>query len=323
MGGDHAPREVVRGALEAAGELGIFPLLVGDERKISRLLDRMKGAGRAEVVHAPEVVGMEESPLEAVRRKPRSSTAVSLDLLKVGEAEAFFSAGNTGATVALSLLKLGRMKGIARPAIGTILPSRQGRFILVDAGANVDCRPHYLLDFALLGSVYAQVVLRRRSPKVGLISIGEEPGKGDRLTKAAHKLLSSSPVVNFVGNVEGDALFKGLVDVALCDGFVGNVILKVGEGFAEFFTWTLKELVGERELDEGLLAHAWVEFGRRMDYAEYGGALLLGVPAVVVIGHGRSNSKAVLNALKVAKRAVGGRLVERVEEAISKQLAAA
>lgn len=321
MGGDRAPREVVKGAVEAALELGVQVVLVGDEARVKRHLGR-EGKG-VEVVHAPEEVGMDEPPLEVVRRKPQSSAAVALDLLKSGEVDAIFSAGNTGVIVALSLLKLGRMKGVARPAIGTPLPSKRGKFVLIDAGANVDCKPHHLLNFAILGSIYAQVVLRKRSPKVGLVSIGAEPGKGDKLTKAAHSLLSSSPVVNFVGNIEGDALFKGEVDVAVCDGFVGNVILKVGEGFAEFFVHALKSFVGEEALRGGPISEAWGRFERRMDYAEYGGALLLGVPAVVVIGHGRSNSRAVLSALRVAKRAVGGRIVERIEEAIARQLAAA
>ncbi len=307
MGGDRAPHEVVRGAVEAARDMGFRLALVGDEREIKRLLPSPLPKRKVEIVHAPQVVGMGERPLEALRKKPLSSVALTINLLKEGRAQAAFSAGNTGATFACASLSLGTLEGVERPAIGTILPSARGRFVLIDAGANVDCKPEHLLGFAILGSVYAQVVLRKRNPKVALLSIGEEPEKGDKLTRKAHALLKNSPL-NFVGNVEGDALFRGKVDVAVCDGFVGNVVLKVGEGFAEFFTATLRKLL----YPEGRFPSQWAEFERRMDYAEYGGALLLGVPEVVVIGHGRSNAKAVYNALRVAKRAVEGRLIERL-----------
>ncbi|MFZ5590653.1 MAG: phosphate acyltransferase PlsX [Bacillota bacterium] len=313
MGGDFAPSETVRGALLAARQDGLRPILVGDEEKIYAELE---GPDRSlvEVVHAPEVIGMDESPAVAVRRKKNSSIVRAVQLVREGRAAAMVSAGNTGAVMAAGLLGLGRIKGIDRPAIASVLPTRRGKVVLLDAGANVDCEPHHLLQFALMGYLYARDVLGVSDPRVGLLNIGEEECKGNSLTQAAFSLLKESGL-NFVGNVEGRDIFPGQADVVVCDGFVGNVVLKTSEGLAMTLLGMLKDALGVSWLSRlGALLSlpALQDLRRRLDYAEYGGAPLLGVNGAVVIGHGSSDARAIRNALRFAASAAQSRLVEKI-----------
>jgi glycerol-3-phosphate acyltransferase PlsX len=315
MGGDHAPECIVSGAAQAAHRFHLPLLLVGDERALRQELDRYPHRRDSlEIVHAPDCIGMEESPAVALRRKPAASVLVAFDLVQSGRASAVVSAGNSGAAMGGALLKLGPVSGIERPAIASIVPARQGHMILLDVGATVDCKPQNLLDFARMGAVYAREVLGLAQPRVGILSIGAEPGKGNALTKGTHQLLSESDL-HFVGNVEGNDLLKGVADVVVCDGFVGNVALKVGEAFAELFTQTLRrELTRSRRYALGrlLLASALKRFRRVLDYSEYGGALLLGVNGVCVISHGRSDGKAVVSAIRLAADSVEHAVVERI-----------
>ncbi|HUV05879.1 MAG TPA: phosphate acyltransferase PlsX [Armatimonadota bacterium] len=307
MGGDYAPTEIIKGAIEASGRYRIPVTLVGDKESIDRELAKHAAAGLPlEVKHASEVVQMDEQPANAIRRKSDSSIVVAADLVKSGEAQAMVSAGNTGAAMAVATLRLGRIEGIDRPAIGAILPTMSGRAVMLDAGANVDCSVENLLQFAVMGSEFAERVLKIRKPRVGLLSIGEEAIKGNELTKAANARLSQTSL-NFVGNVEGKDVFRGAADVVVCDGFAGNIVLKAGEGMAEFVLATLNQ-----EINRGLLYRLGALFLRpalwrakaKLDYAEYGGAPLLGVNGVCVICHGRSDARAICNAIRAAADAV-------------------
>ncbi|MGQ9557994.1 MAG: phosphate acyltransferase PlsX [Desulfurispora sp.] len=313
MGGDFAPAEVVRGAVLAARQDGLRPVLVGDEEKIGA---ELAGADRplVDVLHAPETVGMGESPAVAVRRKRNSSIVRAVQLVREGRAAAVVSAGNTGAVMAAALLGLGRIRGIDRPAIASVLPTRRGRVVLLDAGANVDCSPQHLQQFALMGYLYARDVLGVADPRVGLLNIGEEEGKGNTLTQAAFSLLKDSGL-NFIGNVEGRDIFPGRADVVVCDGFVGNVVLKTSEGLAMTLLGMLKDTLGASwlsRLGSLLSLPALQDLRRRLDYAEYGGAPLLGVNGVVVIGHGSSDARAIHNALRFAAAAAQNRLPEKI-----------
>ncbi|MDR7409695.1 MAG: phosphate acyltransferase PlsX [Armatimonadota bacterium] len=316
MGGDHAPAEVVAGALAAAERLGIDVLLVGPDEVVREQLKRHRPpASRVRVVHASQQVGMDESPTTALRRKPDNSITKGLELVRSGQADAFFSAGNTGAVMAASLLTLGRVEGVDRPAIAAVLPTLRGRLVALDVGANVDCRPRHLLQFALMGSVYAERVLGIPSPRVGLLSNGEEAGKGNELVVRTAELLRATDL-NFVGNVEGRQVFFGACDVLVCDGFVGNVVLKLGEGMAQGLFQIIREEVRRSlraKFAVWLLRPRLRALRRRIDYTEYGGAPLLGVRGVVVIGHGASNAHAVYNALRVAQEEVRQRLPEVIQ----------
>lgn len=321
MGGDAAPRTPVRGALSALRELGgdLEIVLVGDEARLRPLVDRARGpTGGLVIHHAPEAVGMDESPTAALRRKHGSSIRVGLELHRAGEVDAFVSAGNTGAVMAMALTVLGRITSISRPAIVTIFPTRHEPCLVLDVGANVDSKPHHLLQFAWMGHVYAADVLGRERPRVALLSIGEEPGKGNELTRAAHPLLAASGL-RFIGNVEGRDVLKGVADVVVCDGFVGNVMLKFGESLVDFLAAAIRE-----ETERGwrtrvgalLMRPAFRALRRRIDYAEYGGAPLLGVDGIVIVGHGGSNVKAFRNAIGVARRAVERGLAGHIEQAV-------
>lgn len=307
MGGDHAPGEVVAGAVVAAQRLGVEVLLVGPDDQVREQLRRWRApTDRVRVVHASQKVDMEESPTAALRRKPDSSIAKGLELVRAGQADAFFSAGNTGAVMAASLLTLGRVEGVDRPAVAAVLPTLRGRMVALDVGANVDCKPRHLVQFALMGSVYAERVLGIPSPRVGLLSNGEEAGKGNELVLRTAELLRATDL-NFVGNVEGRAVFFGACDVLVCDGFVGNVVLKLGEGMAQGLFQIIREEVRRStraKIAVWLLRSRLRALRRRIDYTEYGGAPLLGVRGVVVIGHGASNAHAVYNALRVAQEGV-------------------
>jgi len=319
MGGDDAPAVTVRGALEAVDALGIHVILVGDEARIrAELGNRIDD--RISVRHASEVVGMEESPSVALRRKKDSSIRVAVNLVKGGEADAVVSAGNTGAAMATSLLFLGPSEGVDRPGIATVMPSAREPFVLIDAGATVDCKPIHLLQFGVMGDIYASMVLGRSKPKVGLLSIGEEASKGNELTKESFKLLSDSHL-NFIGNVEGKDIFAGTVDVVVCDGFIGNVALKIGEGLVEAAVHMLRRELSHSVLGKlgyVLLKAGLPEFRKKLDYSEYGGAPLLGINGVCIISHGRSSSKAIRNAIAVAADAVRKGLRETISQGVRK-----
>ena len=322
MGGDYAPRVPVAGAVQAAKELGVKVLITGNEKRIREELSNYSYPKELiEVVHAEEEIGMEEQPAKALKKK-NSSIHVGLELVKRKEADAFVSAGNTGAVMAVSLFTVGRLKGVERPAITAILPNLKGYTFLIDVGANVDCKPHHLLQFAVMGSAYAKYVLKKvENPRVGLLNVGEEEGKGNELTKEAYKLLKEAKKkgLNFAGNAEGRDIYSGDFDVVVCDGFVGNVCLKLSESLAKILAKILKEEI-ERHFISRLgaitLKPAIKSFKRRIDYAEIGGAPLLGLNAPVIISHGSSNAKAIKNAIKTATKFVESELNSRIEEEI-------
>ncbi len=302
MGGDYGPGVLVEGAIQAARDFGVETILVGDEGTLKGLLEE-KGANGLplDIVHASQVVSMDEAPSEALRRKKDSTIQVSFGLIRDGRATACVSAGNSGATMASALFTLGRIKGV-RPAIATVMPTLKEPVVLIDVGANVDCKPIHLYQFAIMGHVFSKIHLKKDSPSIGLLSIGEEDTKGNVQVKKAYDMLQASEL-NFVGNVEGRDIFKGDVDVVVCDGFVGNICLKLSEGLAESILLMLKQ-----EIESSLVAsmgyklakNAFKRFKKKVDYAEYGGAPLLGVKGIAIICHGRSKAKAIKNAIRVA-----------------------
>lgn len=303
MGGDHAPREVVQGAVQAARDYDLPVLLVGHSGAIEEELRRLGPAGRkVEVVHASEVVEMKEVPGAALRKKKDSSLRVGLNLVAEGKASSFVSAGNSGAVMGGALLILRKIRGIERPAIAVAIPTPKGPVVLIDAGANVECRPSQLFQFGVMGETYARRILGVPKPRVGLVSIGEEESKGNELTRETVSLFRKSGLC-FVGNVEGRDFFEGRADVFVCDGFVGNVILKTMEGMAVALGHFLRE-----EIRKSLLAQVGALFAggairsvrKRLDYEEYGGAPLLGVRGGVVICHGASRARAIQNAVRMA-----------------------
>ncbi|HET9784386.1 MAG TPA: phosphate acyltransferase PlsX [Terriglobales bacterium] len=329
MGSDHAPVPEVAGAVAAAREYGVNLLLVGIESRLQQALAAYKAADceRIRVVPASEVITMEDKALRAVRTKRDSSVHVCARLVKSGEADGLVSAGNTGAVMATSKLMLGSLTGVQRPALATVVPTAGGRgAILIDVGANVDCRPEHLEQFAIMGEIYCRLVLgndRRDAvtgPRVGLLSIGEEEIKGNELTLEAFSLLKQLPF-NFVGNVEGRDIYRGEVDVVVCDGFVGNVALKISEGLVETVRGLLRELLGASlasRMGYLLSRRAFAEFKKRLDYSEYGGAPLLGVRGTVIICHGRSNAKAIKNAIRVAAESVTHNINQEIETRIGR-----
>jgi glycerol-3-phosphate acyltransferase PlsX len=323
MGGDYAPHVPVMGAVQAVKELDVNILLVGDRELVERELQKYSfPSEKVEVVHTEDSVPMEEQPSRALKRK-NSSIHKGLELVKEGKADAFVSAGNTGAVMAISLFTVGRLKGIERPAITTIFPNLKGHTFLLDVGANVDCKPNHLLQFAIMGSAYAKYVLEEENPRIGLLNIGEEEGKGNELTKEAYKLLkeASKKGLNFVGNAEGRDIFSGDFDVVVCDGFVGNVVLKLSESLAKILAKILKEEIEKSwisKIGAITLKPAIKGFKRRIDYAEWGGAPLLGIKAPVIISHGSSNAKAIKNAIRAATQFVKSELNRHIEEEIER-----
>lgn len=317
MGGDYAPAEIVRGAVDAAGEIKSLDriFLVGDQEKIGAELDGLAfPPGKIEIVHASEAIGMDETPALAVRRKKDSSIGRAVDLVKSGDADAVVSAGNTGAVVVASTLKLRTLEGIDRPAIAAVLPKLNGSFVLIDAGANTDCTAEMLVQFAVMGSVYSGAVVGRSNPVVGLLSIGGEHTKGNETTKEAFEILKMAPI-NFKGNVEGHDAFEGETDVLVCDGFVGNIFLKTSEGTAGAVGhWLKQELTRSpmRKMAALMLSGAFKTMKKRMDREMYGGAMLLGVNGVCIITHGASSRRAILHAVRVAAESVGSRLNELI-----------
>lgn len=317
MGGDHAPAEIVKGAVGAASLYGIEVVLVGDEQAIgAHMPKRMSDGARVEVHHTPDCIRMEDC-VNSVRTKPKASVVVAAAMVKSGQADAMISVGNTAAAMAVASLKLGRIPGIQRPAIATILPCGYGNTILLDAGATADCTVEQLLQFSVMGSIYAEKVLKKPRPRVALLSIGEEPTKGNEVTKATHLALRDTDL-NFIGNVEGRDLFSGAADVIVADGFVGNVALKSAEGVEKL----IFGLFGELRKQKLLLLPLWFlkpalkKLRDRVDYAEYGGAPLLGVNGVCIVGHGSSDARAVSNAIRAAKEAVGHDIINCIKTSL-------
>ena len=305
MGGDFAPRAAVRGAFESAVQDGVSILLVGDgprlERELSRLRRSGDARGRIEIVHAEERIEMDEPPT-AVRRKRRSSLVICADLVRSGKAQAMVSAGNTGAAMVAAKLFLGALPGVDRPALAAVFPNPRGRTVVLDVGANVDSRPEHLRQFAVMGHFYAQEVVGITSPRIGLLSIGEEEAKGSGLTREVFRSLKATGL-NFIGNVEGRDVFNGEADVVVCDGFVGNVLLKSAEAMAELIVSMMREELRRTlrtRLGGWLARPAFLGFKRRTDYAEYGAVPLLGVAGGCFIAHGRSNAKAIQSSIRRA-----------------------
>ena len=324
MGGDHAPDVVVDGAVLAARELGVGVLLVGPEPELRARLGKDATGLGVEVVNATQVVEMDEHPANAVRQKTDSSMVVGVRLVREARAQAFVSAGNTGAVMAAGLFELRRIRGVDRPALAGVFPTRRGGTLVIDIGANADSKPEYLAQFALMGSAYMEGVFGIDRPKVGLLSNGEEESKGSALVQAAHPRLRELPI-NFVGNVEGKEIPSGEVDVVVCDGFVGNVVLKLAEGLAGTITGLLREEINASIFSKlcavGVLP-AFRRVRRRLDYAEYGGAPLLGLNGVCIVAHGRSNALAIKNAIRVAKQAVESDVVGTIARGLAGSAAA-
>ena len=323
MGGDHAPAEVVAGALKAQEELGVDILLVGDPQQIEASLRKQDATGRVstcqlEIVPSEGTVEMHEEPLSALKRKPKASINIAMNLVKQQQADAVVSAGHSGAAMASALLRLGRLPGIDRPAIGAVLPTMvPGRSVLIlDVGANVDCRPKFLEQFALMGTVYSQYVLGVAEPKIGLLNIGEEPSKGNDAAVRTHQLLADNPNIPFVGNAEGRDVLSGNFDSIVCDGFVGNVLLKFAEAVGEVVLQVLKEELAaglKNQINDPLLQESLKGFKQRVDHVEHGGGLLLGVAGVCIISHGSSQAASICNAIRLAKSAIDNRVLERIQ----------
>ncbi len=316
MGGDHAPRTTVEGAVETVIETDdIEIILVGDSDRIrAELKGKRYPEGKLTVLHASEQVEMDDDISTAIRRKKDSSIRRGIELVKSGEADAFVSAGHSGVVMALSLLMLGKSHGVHRPAIATTMPTLTTPFVLVDAGANVDSEPVNLLQFALMGRAFSKRILGVSDPRVALLSIGEEDTKGNELTKEAFKLIKDTGI-NFIGNIEGKDIFTGQADVVVCDGFVGNIVLKVSEGLADTIMKMLKREIANiatGKLAYMLMKPALRNFKRKTDYSEYGGAPLLGINGTCLISHGRSSSKAIRNAIKLANKFAKQRLYQEI-----------
>ncbi|OQX63961.1 MAG: phosphate--acyl-ACP acyltransferase [Desulfococcus sp. 4484_242] len=316
MGGDYAPHMAVRGAVQAAAELGVDITLVGESVAIEKELHPRLSTNRVTIHHCEESIRMDDSPLQAVRKKKRASIRVAFNLVKEGTADAVVSAGNSGATLASGVLVLGRMQGVDRPAIASVFPGEKGYVVLIDVGANVDCRPSHLFQFGVLAHAFATSCLGMENPAIGLLSIGEEGSKGNELVRQTRQLYEESPL-NFTGNVEGRDIFTGNVQIIVCDGFVGNVALKLSEGMGEAVTRSLKT-----ELKSSLFGRVALLFGRRsldsftrkLNYEEYGGAPLLGINGIGIVCHGQSSSNAIRNAVRLAVDFVNSRLIEKMRE---------
>lgn len=339
MGGDHAPQEIVAGAVWAAQEYGVAIELVGKQDKIEQELERISTEGflsdcgtgskrlrrikidtsklDIKITHAAEVIEMGEAPGQAIRRKKKSSIVLAVDAVAQGSSDAVVAAGSTGAAMASSLFGLGRIPGIDRPAIAVTLPTMKDPIVLIDAGANSNCSPEMLHQFAIMGSTFSKNVLGIENPRVGVLNIGEEAGKGNELAQTTYKMLENQDKLNFVGNIEGKEIFLNLCDVVVCDGFVGNVALKITEGTSRMLFELLKrefksDLIGKVI---GMIAKPFMKrINKRINYEEFGGALLLGVKGITVISHGRSRAYAIKNAVRVAKNAVETGVNEKIAQ---------
>jgi glycerol-3-phosphate acyltransferase PlsX len=321
MGGDYAPAVTVEGAIEAVRESEeLSVILVGNKEELIKELEtRDYPHSSISIRHASQVVEMGESPVTALRRKKDSSIKIAIELVKSGEADAMVSAGNSGVVIATALFILGKIRGVHRPAIATVMPTLRGLFILIDAGANVDCRASHLFQFGIMGEAYARTIFGIKTPKIGLLSIGEEDAKGNELTKEAFRLLKNSSL-NFIGNVEGKDVFNGDADVIVCDGFVGNIALKISEGLAEAIAKMLKREISEKS--QGRIGYLFLKdalrsFKKRTDYSEYGGAPLLGISKPCIISHGRSTAKAIKNAIHMAGEIYEKKVIEVISSEFS------
>lgn len=316
MGGDYAPEEIIKGADAASKELReITPILVGNTKK----LKSFKKSENFQIIHAEEEISMSESPVSAVKQKKGASINVAMDLVKNNKADAVLSAGNTGALMASALFKLGRIEGIERPAIATIFPNvKGGEFLLLDMGANVDSRPKNLLQFAQMGSVYAEHIMHKRNPRIALLNIGSEIEKGNELTQSTYPLLKESSL-NFIGHIEGGDLLLGKADVVVCDGFIGNIILKFGESTSHIIVSLLKDELKKNIVSKAgaiLLRPAFRNLKKKIDYDELGAAPLLGINGIVFKAHGSAKAKAIKNALRVCAEAVNDNLAENIKKGI-------
>ncbi len=320
MGGDNAPGEIIKGAVEAVKERDVYVALVGQEEQIESHLQALQyPRDRIEVVHAPEVVEMHDPATAPLRRKRNSSISLGVNLLKDPSHHAFISAGNTGAVVAASTIFLGMLEGVARPAIGTVLPTLKGFTFLIDAGANTDPKPIHLVQSALMARIYMRDVMGIENPRIGLLNVGEEETKGTEFMKDIHRMLTELMPENFVGNMEGSGIYRGDCDCIICDGFVGNVVLKVSESLAESATKLIKREVKQSPLAMlgALMMKPRLRKVRQVsDYSEYGGAPLLGVNGIVMIGHGRSSAKAVKNAIRAACREIEHNILETMRKEV-------
>jgi phosphate acyltransferase len=322
MGGDHGPAVVVEGAVAAVRESGTSVVLVGDRETIEGELHRLGDPSGVEVRHASQVVGMGESPSQALRRKRDSSLRIAAELVRDGEASAFVSAGNTGAAMAVAMFVVGVLRGVDRPAIAAVLPNLQRFTVLLDVGANVDPKPWHLFQFAVMGHVYARDILGIERPRVGLLSVGEEEGKGNELTREAYEQLKDSSL-NFLGNVEGRDIYNGHCDVVVTDGFTGNVALKISESLAEMVGSMIKEELMRdmrSKMAAALAKPAFDRFKKRVDYAEMGGAPLLGIDGGAIICHGASPVKAIKNAVRVATEWAKAGLNEHIRAALENEI---
>jgi len=320
-GGDYAPHEIVKGAIKAAEEFGLEIVLVGRKNILRALAEKSLEKPGIAIIDAKQVIDFNEHPIKALQSKPDSSIMVGINLLKSGEADAFVSAGSTGAVFGAALLTLGKVNGITRPAIGCFLDTISSvPALLVDAGANADCRPEHLLEFARLGSIYSRYLLKIESPRVGLLSNGAEEGKGNKLVQEAYELLKNAKDINFAGNLEGHDIAKRTHDVIVTDGFTGNIVLKTIEGFNDNFLNSVKQMgqvfssasrLRARDLLRDVGLGSW---SQKLDFTEYGGACLLGVNGNVIIAHGRSQAKAIKNAIGLARETVERGVTERLRE---------
>ena len=324
MGSDNYPDPEIQGAIDAAKLLNEEIILVGQQELIEPKLNQLNTKNLPiRIHHASDVMEMSDKPVESARKKPDNSMAVGLSLVKSGQAQAFVTAGNTGAALFNALRTLGRIKGVQRPALTALFPVYKGHCVVLDIGANADCRPDYLLQFGIMGSVYAEKVLNKPGPRVGLLSNGEEAGKGNQLVKDCYPLLEQSGL-NFIGNIEGKELFNGEVDVAITDGFTGNILLKSSEAVAKLIATTLKEeLMSSLRTKMGamLAKPALGAIKKLMDPSDIGAAPLLGIDGLVFVGHGRSNAKAITSALRVAHEAVQHNLLDALSLAIQEKMA--
>ncbi len=319
MGGDNAPSAVIEGAVLACREFDVEILLTGREERVRPDLARLEAESLPITVrHTTQVVEMDDTPIEALKKKPDSSIRRAIEAVKEGEADAIVSAGNTGALLAISTVILRTIKGIDRAAISALIPNAKGFCIMMDVGANVDCKPQHLFQFGIMGHAFGKTVLQIENPTIGLLSVGTEKSKGNKVTKSAFEMMDNS-TLNFLGNVEGTDVFRGVADVVVCDGFAGNVALKITEGVTEIFTEAFrKEKSGSVRGKIGmfLIQNGLRSLYRRMDYTEYGGAPLLGINGVCMKAHGSSNAKAIKNAIGAARDACRGNLVDRIREEV-------
>jgi glycerol-3-phosphate acyltransferase PlsX len=317
MGGDNAPFEIVKGAVDAVNEYGISLTLVGQETIISKeLLKYTYPKEQIKITHAETVIDVNEEPAMAIRRKPDSSLVVALDAMKISENPVLISAGSTGALLAGGLLKLGRIKGIKRPALAATIPKSDGVFVLVDTGANTDCKPEYLEQFALLGKIYSENVLGKMNPKIGLINIGVEAKKGNSLVKTTYELLQGSEL-NFLGNVEARDIFETEADVLVCDGFTGNIVLKLTEGVSHFLLGGIKTAIMSNtkgKIGGFLIKNNLKTFKEQFDYAEYGGAPFLGVKGGIIKAHGSSDAYAIKNAINQSIKFIENDVLKKITE---------